>query len=230
MKNILARGGVEFIAVLLGISLSLYIDKQSELNTKSLNEKNLLSDLQVSLKQDLNYAKNIQKGLSDCVKSHDELLALSCNDKSKHTRDEIAQIVFNSTRGVMSFFPRYGVYRSLVSNSDMRFIQNEELKDLMINLYDFRFKRYENMDIVMENMYQYDYNKFLVENLYVNALDPLEIVKENFIFDFETLCGKPFKKKIRYINGITSRSKTAVDEIIETMISLDELISEELKK
>ena len=48
MKNILARGGVEFIAVLLGISLSLYIDKQSELNAKSLNEKNLLSDLQVS--------------------------------------------------------------------------------------------------------------------------------------------------------------------------------------
>ena len=65
MKNILARGGVEFIAVLLGISLSLYIDKQSELNTKSLNEKNLLSDLQVSLKQDLNYAKNIQKGLKN---------------------------------------------------------------------------------------------------------------------------------------------------------------------
>ena len=45
MKNILARGGVEFIAVLLGISLSLYIDKQSELNTKSLNEKNLLLNL-----------------------------------------------------------------------------------------------------------------------------------------------------------------------------------------
>ena len=30
MKNILARGGVEFLAVLLGITISLYIDQQIE--------------------------------------------------------------------------------------------------------------------------------------------------------------------------------------------------------
>ena len=37
MKNILARGGIEFIAVLLGISISLWIEKNnqaSELNDK----------------------------------------------------------------------------------------------------------------------------------------------------------------------------------------------------
>jgi len=30
MKNILARGGIEFLAVLLGITLSLYLDQQIE--------------------------------------------------------------------------------------------------------------------------------------------------------------------------------------------------------
>ena len=30
MKNILARGGIEFLAVLLGITISLYIDQQIE--------------------------------------------------------------------------------------------------------------------------------------------------------------------------------------------------------
>ena len=43
MNKILARGGVEFVAVLLGITLSLYLDEQSDLNSKKLNERNLLS-------------------------------------------------------------------------------------------------------------------------------------------------------------------------------------------
>ena len=76
MNKILARGGVEFVAVLLGITLSLYLDEQSDLSSKELNEKNLLSDLQVSLKQDLSYAEDIQKGLTNCVDSHNELLLI----------------------------------------------------------------------------------------------------------------------------------------------------------
>ena len=35
MKSLLARGGVEFIAVLLGISLSLYFDENS-INKKEI--------------------------------------------------------------------------------------------------------------------------------------------------------------------------------------------------
>mgnify|MGYP003993507643 FL=1 len=30
MKNILARGGIEFLAVLLGITISLWIDKNNQ--------------------------------------------------------------------------------------------------------------------------------------------------------------------------------------------------------
>ena len=39
MKNVLARGGIEFIAVLLGITLSLYIDKKIEESSKLKIEK-----------------------------------------------------------------------------------------------------------------------------------------------------------------------------------------------
>ena len=40
MKRIFARGGIEFIAVLLGFSLSLYFDNLNEINQKKENEKN----------------------------------------------------------------------------------------------------------------------------------------------------------------------------------------------
>ena len=55
-------------------------------------------------------------------------------------------------------------------------------------------------------------------------------VEKNFILNHDFLCSDVFKKKIRYISGITYGSKVAVDEIIKSMISLDNLISEELKK
>ena len=45
MKNILARGGIEFIAVLLGISISLWIEKNnqaSELNDKIEEVHNII--------------------------------------------------------------------------------------------------------------------------------------------------------------------------------------------
>ena len=51
----LTRGGIEFLAVLLGITLSLYIDQQAENRSVAKTEMALLSDLQVSLNQDISY-------------------------------------------------------------------------------------------------------------------------------------------------------------------------------
>ena len=59
MNKILARGGIEFLAVLLGITISLYIDQQIEKSAILKNEKSLLSDLQVSLNQDIDYAHDV---------------------------------------------------------------------------------------------------------------------------------------------------------------------------
>ena len=43
MKNILARGGIEFIAVFLGIALSLWVDEfQKSKEAKGLNNQILI--------------------------------------------------------------------------------------------------------------------------------------------------------------------------------------------
>ena len=49
MKNILARGGIEFLAVFLGIALSLYVDEWREEN--QIRER-LMADYQ-SIQKDL---------------------------------------------------------------------------------------------------------------------------------------------------------------------------------
>ena len=228
MKNILARGGIEFIAVLMGISLSLFLDNQSEESSKKQNEINLLKDLRVSLLQDLDYARGIQQGIKKCTNSQKILMELNFIESKKIDEKELGELIYFAGRGINSFFPRYGVYRSLVSNSEMKYIKSDSLKEKIINLYDFRFKRYENMDIVMENLYQYDFNLFLVENFNVNVLDSLDYVVENYEFDSSSFCDGSLNKKIKYINGITVAIENALENIIESMMTVDSMIKEEI--
>ena len=53
MKSLLARGGVEFIAVLLGISLSLYVDENSKKKEIQLALQKDLISIRADLKKDL---------------------------------------------------------------------------------------------------------------------------------------------------------------------------------
>ena len=77
MKNILARGGVEFLAVLLGITLSLYIDQKLNESTIAKTESSLLSDLQVSLNQDIDYAEIILDKIRASLDAQEKLIELS---------------------------------------------------------------------------------------------------------------------------------------------------------
>ena len=51
MKNILARGGIEFLAVLLGISGSLWIDQNQEVRQKKKYEQTLLQSIYSDINQ-----------------------------------------------------------------------------------------------------------------------------------------------------------------------------------
>ena len=51
MKNILARGGIEFLAVLLGITASLWIDKNQNENENENERIKMLSSLQMEINE-----------------------------------------------------------------------------------------------------------------------------------------------------------------------------------
>ncbi|MEE2918421.1 MAG: hypothetical protein VX489_05780, partial [Candidatus Neomarinimicrobiota bacterium] len=66
MKNILARGGIEFLAVFLGIALSFYVE---EMQTEKDNERKkdqYLSDLTNTLEMDI---QQINKLLETLINS-----------------------------------------------------------------------------------------------------------------------------------------------------------------
>ena len=51
--NILARGGIEFLAVLLGITISLWVDENSKKKDIQLSLKNDLINIKADLENDL---------------------------------------------------------------------------------------------------------------------------------------------------------------------------------
>ena len=226
--NILTRGGVEFVAVLLGITLSLYIDQQIEESAIVKNEKSLLSDLQVSLNQDIDYAQEVLKDMRGSIDAQEILINYECNEVENLTPKELGILFGTVIRGSTSLFPRYGVYRSLVSNSEMKYIENQELKDKLIDLYDFKFKRYENVDPIITNLYQYGLGEFLVENFGFYRGKDFQIVEKHLLINKDAFCDGSLQKEVMKISSMTGVVHWMLEEIVGSMNDVNLLIDEEL--
>jgi len=228
MKNILTRGGVEFIAVLLGITLSLYIDKQIQESSILKTEKSLLSDLQVSLNQDMDYAQLVLVDMIESINAQDVLINIECSDVKSINSKELINLFGIVSKGSTSLFPRYGVYRSLVSNSEMKYIENQELKDKLIDLYDFKFKRYENVDPIITNLYQYGLGEFLVENFSYYRGKDFQAVEKHFSMNREVFCDNSMQKQIMKTITMTRVVHSMLQKIVKSMDVVNELIIKEL--
>ena len=214
--------------MLLGITLSLYIDQQIEESAIVKNEKSLLSDLQVSLNQDIDYAHEVLKDMRGSIDAQEILINYECNEVENLTPKELGVLFGTVIRGSTSLFPRYGVYRSLVSNSEMKYIENQELKDKLIDLYDFKFKRYENVDPIITNLYQYGLGEFLVENFGFYRGKDFQIVEKHLLINKDAFCDGSLQKEVMKISSMTGVVHWMLEEIVESMNEVNLLIDEEL--
>ena len=224
----LTRGGIEFLAVLLGITLSLYIDQQAENRSVAKTEMALLSDLQVSLNQDISYIDKVLNDLKVSFKAQERLISFPCDQVDNLSEEELADLFRNVLRGSTSLFPRYGVYRSLVSNSEMKYIDNQDLKYKLIDLYDFQFKRYEKIDPIITNLYQYGLSKFLVEEFGYYRNQDFEINEEYLVINKQAFCNGSLKKEIMKISTMTAAVNKMLEMILESMSIVSSLIGEEI--
>ena len=65
MKNILAKGGIEFLAILIGITSSLWIDDYSTSLNDKKKEKEALFNISVSLNKDLKHIDWVIRDLNN---------------------------------------------------------------------------------------------------------------------------------------------------------------------
>ena len=131
MKNILARGGIEFLAVFLGISLSLWVDEyQKSKEAKKLNDQ-ILSRLYDNLEADSIDAEWNHKAHELAYESGNLIFKWCENGQPQNdsinlylSRLAIATIFVNNEEE----------YNALKSSGRMELLENE---DIVSTLHDY---------------------------------------------------------------------------------------------
>ena len=138
MKNILARGGVEFVAVFLGIALSLWVDDYRE--SKELRER-LSDDYQKIYKEVLSNIENIDNIINlnnEIVESEKKLIEILNQEKKYNFKEMIGLINKIDSK---TFFGESTAYKASVSSGRFNTSDDYKLVRTISRLYEHFFVR-----------------------------------------------------------------------------------------
>ena len=224
----------EIVLVVIGILIALQINTWNENRKAKHMAHEVYSNLLTSLKQDSIEVDRTIFLLTKSLDTQKELI-LSSSDPYTKTwdQDSLNTMVQDVFLGVMSFFPKTGMYDLITSNNSMDLLQSQNIKSLLINLYDFQYKRYENVDAIIDNKYHYHLGSLIRKKLgYVvefNSGSELKVIKSIDHHLFNT----HYQELVSECQDVYGALSTANNYLIEIQKSINELIlliNNELKK
>jgi len=140
MKNILARGGIEFLAVFLGIALSFYVEEWQTEKGNERKKDQYLSDLTNTLEMDIQQINKLLETLINSEKLITEIQS-DIDENHKALSDiEILNKLLDVEVG-FSFFPQDGIFNQLISTGSFELIENVELKNILLEMYNHQKQR-----------------------------------------------------------------------------------------
>ena len=223
----------EIVLVVIGILIALSINNWNEDRKSKIMATEVYSNLLTSLEQDSIEVERTINLLTKSLETQRKLI-LSTSDQyvkdlSQTDMENMVQEIFS---GVMSFFPKTGVYDLITSNNSMDLLQSSEIKSLLINLYDFQYKRYENVDAIIDNKYHYHLGSLIRKKIgYIpeyNSESELKVIKN---VD-RNLFNKHYKELVsecQDVYGILSTGNNYLIGIRASINKLLQLIRTELK-
>ena len=166
MKNILARGGIEFLGVLLGITASLWIDKNQNENQNENERIKMLTSLQMEINEIKNYCderkRTWKKDInllneflypSNGIFSVDSILKMTTS-KSRIERFMIIYRVFD---------PPMNRYYSIINSGDLKYVNSDKVKELLSRLHNTSFS-YVETSVEYEKQLKQSFLSFLAIN------------------------------------------------------------------
>jgi len=224
MKNILARGGIEFIAVLFGISGSLYIDdlqNQNEMKVQiSKSMHALIGELSANSQQ-------LSKLEDKLIKDLPELDKLIKKDSIEYwTPVDLDMRIFKA-------FTNWGrplnrvVFNSIESSGLIYNINDDSLRNEIINLYENTYSRFDYVvDYELTDIKKLD-------NIYVKAFilkdDPKSI---SWIIDWSIKANRDQLKKNQLLMNhfiISRANKRILQKIIPLQKQMTQILISRIK-
>ena len=213
MKNILARGGIEFLAVFVGIIFSLYVDENRDLKIVRSNNKKNLRSLANEIDQRISYIDNRISQYQRDIKVGNYVI----DNWGKTNLDSIIDITSDG-RGIVLTLKAYrainlpiSVYNSLNSDGSIGKLENDSLKILIDNLYEV-FPSHIVDGVENERILYHSFNQYIIEKYPMivdgNFDDENKIVYKNFFEDSVVLGYTKEKTHLReFILRLTERYK-----------------------
>ncbi len=204
MKTILARGGIEFLAVFLGIALSLWVDDFRE--ERELKER--LNDDLIKIYNEVQAnTANIESIIDFNTKylSYEEKLLKILNKEVVFNFNEVIEII----SGIRwpTYFGETTAYRSSVSSGRFNTSKNDSLVRQLSRLYEHFFVRLKlNGDILDKQAFKFTGNhskKFNKARFKQGSVDTLSLTRYFFSDDFHNgLLGTHEIRKNYYMNRL----------------------------
>ena len=210
MKNILARGGIEFLAVLLGITGSLYIDKLTNENDIRDEVNDSFNSLYTELQENI---ENLDMWYSHIEISLDQFELILDKKNYSLLSDEKLDKAFFYTFSTFGEKMRNSVFNAMESSGLIYKIDDIRIRDQILELYQKTYSRHDWMldfdqtrylkayDVIMDE-FVFDEND--TSNIYWN-LDwenkrNFEQLKTNFRYKNHLLSNKENKKLYSIVN------------------------------
>jgi len=134
MKNVLARGGIEFLAVLLGISGSLWLDDRSTFTQERKYEVEAYQRLSNALSVDM-------QGLKEDAEKNDRMiyvLGLMINRMNTISNDSLLHYI-DITQSYTDMETHVSDYETLKNTGRLYSISNMDMLQRVIDMYDKKY-------------------------------------------------------------------------------------------
>ena len=227
MKNILARGGVEFVAVFLGIALSLWVDEyQKSKEARELNNQ-ILKRLHDNLEADSTDAVwNYKAHLFS--KRGSEKVMQWCDNGQK---EQDSLDIFISSLAISTFFVNnVEEYNALKSSGRMELIKNEELVKKLHEYYTL----VNFVKTIDERIADASYNRFIP--FMMDYADFYGHKESRTVYDvygvFELIGAPPISKLKMFASNkksVSERSANRYLKLTKNVTEIRKMIRKELK-
>ena len=131
---------IEGVVIILSVFLSFYFEDVRKTNENFETKNELVTDLIVSLDDDLNQINNLIEILTE---AENDILAILSDIDSKHknfTDLEAVKTLLGVEVGI-SFFPKDGIFEQLISTGTFELIKNNELKRNLLEMFNHQKER-----------------------------------------------------------------------------------------
>jgi hypothetical protein len=184
MKNILTRGGIEFLAVMIGVSLSLWVDENSKNKEIHFALQKDLINIRADLNEDINEIERIDslksKGL-DQLEIYLEII------NNKLVVEEVdSTLLFKDYDDISyTFFPMGSSYLVSLNSGRINYIEDLELIIALSKYYQNSYERIKTNNFMFDeflNKHFFRFRSVLKDQKTIN--DKYKIIKSGKYLEY----------------------------------------------